>query len=169
MPLASTNVLPFGVSAVFSICADAADAARIKVKAAIAANVLDIAAPLLMKHVEDARCVPWTNAAEYDLFRLTFVGVENCIAPIDFLEALVRSLLTADSDGIQNSATRTKPGGDFSLGDDRLCQYAGRMLRGRRASQRDIAEFFVFIGKFCGFELFMRPRSRQALREMTPV
>jgi hypothetical protein len=36
------------------ICADAADDARMKVKAAIAANVLDIAALLLMKRVEDA-------------------------------------------------------------------------------------------------------------------
>ncbi len=57
MPLASTKVLPFGVSAVFSICADAADDAKMKVRTAIAANVLDIAAPLLMKHVEDAGCV----------------------------------------------------------------------------------------------------------------
>jgi hypothetical protein len=43
------------VSAVFSICADAADEARMKVKAAIAANVfeelLDIAALLLMNLV----------------------------------------------------------------------------------------------------------------------
>jgi hypothetical protein len=43
--------LPFDVSAVLSICADAADEARIKVKAAKAANVLDIAASLLMVHL----------------------------------------------------------------------------------------------------------------------
>src|SRR6202011_5100226 len=56
MPLASTKVLPFGVSAVFSICAEAADEARMKVKAAIAANVLfmDIAALLQMNLVKDA-------------------------------------------------------------------------------------------------------------------
>ena len=58
MPLASTKVLPFAVSAVFSICADAADEARMKVKAAIAANVLDVAALLLMKHDEDADASP---------------------------------------------------------------------------------------------------------------
>jgi hypothetical protein len=63
-----------------------------KVKAAIAANVLDIAAPLLIKHVEDARCVTWTNAADQDLFRLIVINVENCVAPGDFLEALVCSL-----------------------------------------------------------------------------
>src|SRR3982074_3951457 len=66
MPLASTKVLPFGVSVVFSICADAADDARMKVKAAIAANVfdeiLDIAALLLMKRDEGRGCVPKTNA-----------------------------------------------------------------------------------------------------------
>src|SRR5713226_145 len=155
MPLASTNVLPFGVSAVFSICADAADEARIKVKAAIAANVLDIAAPLLMKRVEDARCVTKTNAAEGDLFRLTFVGVENCVAPIDFFEALVCSLLTTGCDRIQNSLIRAKSGGDRNLGDIRLRQHAGGMRRDRRARQRHIAELFVLIGKFCGFELFM--------------
>jgi hypothetical protein len=54
MPLASTKVLPFGVSAVFSICAEAAVDARTKVKAAIAANVLDIAALLLINLFEDA-------------------------------------------------------------------------------------------------------------------
>src|SRR6202011_1054536 len=58
MPLASTKVLPFGVSAVFSICADAADDAKMKVKAAIAANVLDIAALLLMRNDEDADASP---------------------------------------------------------------------------------------------------------------
>jgi hypothetical protein len=42
------------VSAVFSICADAAEDKKMKVKAAIAANVLDVAALLLMKRVEDA-------------------------------------------------------------------------------------------------------------------
>jgi hypothetical protein len=42
MPFVSTKVLPFGVSVVFSICADAADEARMKVKAATAANVLDM-------------------------------------------------------------------------------------------------------------------------------
>jgi hypothetical protein len=52
--LASTNVLPFGVSAALSICADAADEARIKVKAASAANVLDIAVLLPMIPFEDA-------------------------------------------------------------------------------------------------------------------
>src|SRR5438093_10430805 len=77
MPLASTKVLPFGVSAVFSIRADA----------------LDIAAPLPMKH-EDAGCVAWTNAAEYDSFHLIVIGIENCVAPIDFLEALVCRLFT---------------------------------------------------------------------------
>src|SRR5206468_2674240 len=41
IPLASTKVLPFGVSAVFSICADAADAATMKARAAIVANVLE--------------------------------------------------------------------------------------------------------------------------------
>jgi hypothetical protein len=30
------------------------------------------------------------------------------------------------------------------------------MLRDRRARQRDIVEFFIFMGKFRGFELFMR-------------
>jgi hypothetical protein len=43
MPLASTKTLPFGVSVVFSMSADAAEEARMKVKAAITANVLDIA------------------------------------------------------------------------------------------------------------------------------
>src|SRR6476660_6939890 len=51
MPLASTKVLPFGVSAVFSIWAEAALDARMKVKAATAANVRDIAALLLMRFV----------------------------------------------------------------------------------------------------------------------
>src|SRR5260370_41163185 len=169
MPLASTKVLPFGVSAVFSICADAADDAKMKVEAAIAANVLDIAAPLLIKHVEDARCVTWTNAADRDLFHPIVVGVENCVAPGDFLEALVCSLLTTGCAGIQNSLIRAKSGGDRDLGDNGLRNHAGRMPRDRRAAQRHIAEFFVLIGKFCGFELFMRPRPRQALREMTPV
>src|SRR5258706_11357629 len=58
MPLLSTKVLPFGVSAVFNICADAADDASMKVKAAIAANVLDIEAPLLMKGYWDADASP---------------------------------------------------------------------------------------------------------------
>src|SRR5438876_6811585 len=169
MPLTSTKVLPFGVSAVFSICADAADDAKMKVKAAIAANVLDIAAPLLMNHVEDAGCVAWTNAAEYDLFRLIVVSVENCVAPSDFLEALVRSLLTTGCDRIQNSLIRAKSGGDRDLGDNRLRNHAGGMPRGRPARQRHIAEFFVLKGKFCGFELLMHPRPRQALGEMTPV
>src|SRR6478609_4989915 len=168
MPLASTKVLPFGVSAVFSICADAADDAKMKVKAAIAANVLDIAAPLLM-NFEDARCVTWTNAAEHDLFRLPVVSVENCVAPGDFLEALVGCLLTTGCARVQNSLIRAKSGGDRDLGDNGLRNHAGRVPRGRSAGQRDIAKFFVLIGKFCGFELFMRPRPRQALREMTPV
>src|SRR5258708_18323187 len=169
MPLASTKVLAFGVSAVFSICADAADDAKMKVKAAIAANVLDIAAPLLMRHVEDAGCVIWTNAAEYDLFRLIAISVENCVAPGDFLEALVGSLLTPGCARVQNSLIRAKSGGDRDLGDKGLRNHASRMPRGPRAGQRDIAAFFILIGKFCGFELFMRPRPRQALREMTPV
>src|SRR4051812_23748574 len=64
MPLASTKVLPFGVSAVFSIWADAAVEARMKVKAAAAANVvLDIAAILLMFLFDDADAskgqTPW--------------------------------------------------------------------------------------------------------------
>src|SRR6266702_4205081 len=101
MPLASTKALPFGVSAVFSICADAADDAKMKVKAAIATNVLDIAAPLLMKHVEDARCVAWTNAAECDLFHLMVISVDNCVAPIDFFETLVCSLFTAGCDRVR--------------------------------------------------------------------
>src|SRR6478752_5714984 len=139
MPLASTKVLPFGVSAVFSICADAADDAKMKVKAAIAANVLDIAAPLLMRHVEDARCVTWTNAAEYDLFRLTVVSVENCVAPGNFLETLVCSLLTAGCARIQNSLIRAKSGGDRDLGDNGLRNHAGRARHNRRARQRHIA------------------------------
>src|SRR5258708_26262135 len=118
MPLASTKVLAFGVSAVFSICADAADDAKMKVKAAIAANVLDIAAPLLMRHVEDARCVTWTNAAEYDLFRLIAIRVENCVAPGDFLEALVCSLLTAGCARVQNSLIPAKAGGGRDPGDN---------------------------------------------------
>ena len=69
MPLASTKVLPFGVSAVFSSCAEAADDARMKVKAAIAANVLDVAALLLMRRVERRRCVAKTNAEPRELFR----------------------------------------------------------------------------------------------------
>src|SRR6266850_7325100 len=127
MPLASTKVLPFGVSAVFSICADAADDAKMKVKAAIAANVLDIAAPLLMRHVEDARCVTWTNAAEYDLFRLIVIGIENCVAPSDFLEALICSLLTTGRDRVQNSPIRAKSGADRDLGDNGLRNHASRM------------------------------------------
>src|SRR5438876_8195600 len=126
-------------------------------------------APLPIKHVEDAGCVAWTNAAEYDLFHLIVIGVENCVAPIDFLEALVCRLFTTGCDRVQNSLIRAKSGGDRDLGDNGLRQHAGGMPHSRRAAQRHIAEFLVFIGKFCGFELFMRPRPRQALREMTPV
>src|SRR4030095_10214257 len=147
MPLASTKVLPFGVSAVFSICADAADDAKMKVKAAIAANVLDIAAQLLMKHVEDAGCVVWTNAAEQDLFRLIVIGIENCVAPIDLLEALVCSLLTTGCDRIQDPLIRAKSGGDRDLCDNGLRKHAGGMPRRRRAGQHHIAEFFILIGK----------------------
>jgi len=43
------------------------------------------------------------------------------------------------------------------------------VLRDRRARQRDIAELLVLIGKFRGFELFVRARAGQALREPVPL
>src|SRR2546426_11361509 len=102
MPMSSTRFLPYGLSAVVSIRADA----------------LDIAAPLPIKHVEDAGRVAWTNAAEYDLFHLIVIGVKNCVAPIDFLEALVCRLFTTGRDRVQNSPIRAKSGGDRDLGDN---------------------------------------------------
>src|SRR3982074_1007471 len=84
MPLASTKVLPFGVSVVFSICADAADDAKMKLKAAIAANVfdeiLDIAALLLMRNDEDADASP-RQTPEPEIYSADGASVSQAVSP----------------------------------------------------------------------------------------
>jgi hypothetical protein len=91
-----------------SICADAADDAKIKVKAAIAANVLDIAALLLMKRVEDA-------------------------------DASLRQTL-------------------------RGLDYSASAVRSRKSRRALSLNFFVLVGKFCGFELLMRSQRHDGAR-----
>jgi hypothetical protein len=78
MPLLSTNVLPFSVSAVLAeaICASASELAQITAVAAMAANILDFMAEYLPLCCSDAS-VSNNHAGPSDLFPRSPVARKN--------------------------------------------------------------------------------------------